>query len=158
MKKRTILYSLLAAVVLCLDFLMKRYILSNFRQGEIFGAIPFVADLIYVRNTGAAFSILSGRTQILSILSVIFCIAAAVYWVVKKPSHPLLCSSVALLFSGALGNAIDRLAYGFVVDFISIVWFDFPVFNIADMAIVTGAILLVVYEIFFDKEQSDGHA
>ncbi len=139
-----------------LDRIVKMYIMANCRVGEVFGEIPFVADFVYVQNTGAAFSILSNSTGLLGVISVVFCIAILVYWKIKKPEHPLLKTSIVLLFSGALGNAIDRIFYGFVVDFISVKWFDFPVFNIADMAIVIGAILLVIYVIFFeDKEKAE---
>ena len=64
---------------------------------------------------------------------------------------------IYLLFAGALGNAVDRIFYGFVVDFISLKWFDFPVFNIADMSIVIGAVLAVVYVIFLDRETKNEH-
>lgn len=148
---------LAAAVITLLDQLMKLHILHNYTPGTIFGGVPGVADFLYVKNTGAAFSILSGNTAILSIISVIFCIAVVVYWMIKKPSRPMLCLALVLLFAGALGNAIDRIAYGFVVDFISIKWFRFPVFNIADMAIVGGAIAAVIFVVFLDREEEKGN-
>lgn len=157
----TVLWAAAAAAVLAADRLIKAWIMGNCTPGEIFGELPFVADFIYVKNTGAAFSLLSGNTGILSAVSVLFCIAAAVFWIVKKPEHGLLRGAVAMLFAGALGNAIDRIVYGFVVDFISIKWFNFPVFNIADIAIVLGAVAAVIYVFFFDKtedpkEKADG--
>lgn len=149
----TVLWSAIAAAILAADRLVKAWIMGNCTPGEIFGELPFVSDFIYVKNTGAAFSLLSGNTGILSAISVLFCIAAVVFWIVKKPEHCLLRGAVAMLFAGALGNAIDRVAYGFVVDFISIKWFDFPVFNIADIAIVLGAAAAIVYVFFFDKQE-----
>lgn len=153
----TILWAAVAAAVLAADRIIKAWIMANCTPGEIFGELPFVSDFLYVKNTGAAFSLLSGKTGILSIVSVLFCIAAVAFWIIKKPEHGLLRAAVAMLFAGALGNAIDRIAYGYVVDFISIKWFDFPVFNIADIAIVAGAIAAVVYVFFFDKSgKADG--
>ncbi len=141
-------------LLILIDRAVKMYITANYRVGEVFGELPFVADFVYVQNTGAAFSIFSNQTAFLGILSVVFCAALLVYWKIKKPEHELLKTAMVLLFSGALGNAVDRVFLGFVVDFISIKWFNFPVFNIADMAIVIGAILLVIYVIFFeDKEK-----
>ncbi len=139
-------------VILLLDQLTKLYILNNVSVGEVFGELPYVADFIFVKNTGAAFSILSDNTWLLSTISVVFVIGILIYRVVAKPKGLLLNIALALFFAGALGNAIDRVTYGFVVDFISIKWFNFPVFNIADMAIVTGAVIAVIYVMFFDKD------
>lgn len=147
----SIIWAVISIVILSLDFAVKQYILHNCRPGEVFGAIPGIADFVYVRNTGAAFSLLSNNTSLLSVISILFCIAVILYWIRKKPRHPMLQTALSLLFAGALGNAIDRIAYKFVVDFISIRWFSFPVFNIADIAIVAGAIAAVIYVTFFDK-------
>ena len=155
-KYKYVPFYLIAAAVFISDLAVKRYILSSFETGDVFGEIPFVADFIYVRNTGAAFSILSGNTAVLGIVSIAFCIAVAIYWFRKKDKHPLVALALALLFSGALGNAVDRIAYGFVVDFISVKWFEFPVFNIADTAIVAGAVAAVLYFLFFDKGTDNG--
>lgn len=150
----TVIWAVAAAVIIMADQLVKRDILAKRAVGEIFGEIPGICDFIYVKNTGAAFSVFSGNTFMLSCISVIFAIAVIVFWIWKKPQNRLLQLSLAMIFAGAVGNGIDRAAYGFVVDFISIKWFDFPVFNIADIAKVVGAILLVLYEIIFDKTDS----
>lgn len=147
-----LLWALAATAIFLLDRLVKADIIANRAVGERFGSLPGIADFVYVKNTGAAFSMMSGRTGVLSLVSAAFCLAVIVYWAVKKPRHPLACLSLALLFSGALGNAVDRIALGYVVDFISIKWFDFPVFNIADMAIVAGAAAAAIYVILFDKD------
>ena len=82
--------------------------------------------------------------SLLSIISIVFCIAVIIYWIKKKPTHPLLCTSLTMIFSGALANAIDRIFRGFVVDFINATFINFPVFNIADIAITVGAGLLIL--------------
>lgn len=150
----SLMWSAAAAVIILLDRLVKLHILNNYTPGTVFGGIPGTADFLYVQNTGAAFSILSSNTPVLSIISILFCIAAVLYWIIKKPSHPMQCLAAVLLFAGALGNAVDRVVYGFVVDFIAIKWFSFPVFNIADMAIVGGAIAAVIYVLIFDKDDT----
>ncbi len=154
----SLIWLAVSTAVLLLDQAVKHMIVSRFIPGEHFGSVPGIADFIYVQNTGAAFSILSSKTPFLSILSVLFCIFAVCFWIIKKPRHILIKASLSALFAGALGNAVDRISNGFVVDFISIKWFDFPVFNIADIAIVLGAIALVVYMFFFDKDgkKTDG--
>lgn len=155
MKKNTIINWIwqiaLTVLLIGVDRATKLFVVSNFIPGEIFGEIPHVADFVYVRNTGAAFSVLSGRTEILSIISVVFLVAVVIYKIVKKPEGFMLNLAVVLLFSGAFGNAVDRIMYKYVVDFIDIKWFEFPVFNIADIAIVLGAIAAVICVMFFDK-------
>ena len=110
---------------------------------------------IILQNKGAAFSLLSGKLSLLSIISVVFCVCAVIYWIKKKPTHPLLCTSITMMFAGAFGNAIDRIFRGFVIDYIQTSFINFPVFNIADIGITVGAILLVVYFIWFDKEDKN---
>ncbi len=151
-----LVYILIGLVFFVGDFLSKRYILSNVSLGETFGSFTPLIDFTYVQNKGAAFSILSGKINFLAIISVIFCIGLIIYVIVKKPSNKLLCISLAMIFSGALGNAIDRLFYGFVVDFIETTFVNFAVFNIADIAITVGAVLLGIYLIFFDKDTKNG--
>ena len=145
----TVICVILAALIIAADRLSKIFTVSAAEVGGKFGEIPYLADFIYVKNTGAAFSMFSGKVSVLSV-----CIGVIVYFIVKKPKSKLMCISLALLFSGAAGNAIDRVANGYVVDFISLKFINFPVFNIADIAITVGAALLVIYMIFFDREQS----
>ena len=152
----TVLSIIIAAVFFFADFVTKRYVLSNVSVGETFGSFTPLIDFTYVQNTGAAFSIMSGKMGVLSIVSVAFCISVVVYWILKRPTQRLLCISLAMIFGGALGNAVDRIFYGFVVDFIETTFIDFPVFNIADIGITVGVALLMIHFIFFDKEESNG--
>ncbi|MBR5270903.1 MAG: signal peptidase II [Clostridia bacterium] len=151
-----IIYILIGLVFLLSDFFTKQYILANVPLGETFGSFTSLINFTYIQNKGAAFSLLNGRLELLSLISVVFCIAIIVYIIIKKPTHKLLCISLSMLLSGALGNAIDRIFYGFVVDFIETTFVDFAIFNIADIAITVGAILLAIYAIFFDKDAKNG--
>lgn len=153
----SVIWTAVAAAVIAVDRIFKYIVMTGYSEGNVIGELPGFFDFVYVRNTGAAFSLFSDMTLLLGIVSILFCICVAVYWFVRKPKSNIKRAAVALLFSGALGNAIDRIFYGFVVDFISLKWFDFPVFNIADVAIVVGAFTAVIYVIFFDKESSDEH-
>ena len=147
---------LLAVFVIVSDRAVKVYIIANCRQGEVFGELPGVADFLYVRNTGAAFSILNDNTALLAVISIVFLIAVVLYKIIRKPKHFMENLAVTLFFAGGLGNAIDRIQYKFVVDFIDLKWFDFPVFNIADIAVVGGAIAAIIFVLFFDKEKKNG--
>ena len=150
------IYGIIAALIVIADFLTKYFIKNNIALNDVFFSAPKLVDLTYVQNRGAAFSMFSGRVSVLSVVSIAFCVGVVIYWVVKKPENPLLCTAVSMMFAGALGNAVDRIFYGFVVDFIAVRFIDFPVFNIADMAITIGAALVIIYVIFFDKDGKNG--
>ena len=145
------IWLIITILITAADQVTKYFVASSMTLGETSFSLGLF-DITYVRNEGAAFSLLSGRMSLLSIISVVFCIAVIIWWLKKKPTHPMLCTSVMLLFAGALGNAIDRRARGYVVDFIRTTFIDFPIFNIADIAITVGACLLILYEIAFNKE------
>lgn len=151
-----LIWIIIAAVIVALDQLTKYLVMTNISPMDSVRVLPGLFDFVYVKNTGAAFSILSDNTMLLSIISVLFCLGVAGYWYMRKPDKPLVKISLTMLFAGALGNAIDRIFRGFVVDFISTTFIDFPVFNVADIAITCGAALLMIYLIFFDKDEKNG--
>ena len=147
-----IVYALLAILIIAVDRVVKNWIMLNVSLGETFAHLPLF-DFTYVQNEGAAFSILSGRLGILSLISVAFCVVVLLYFIIKKPKQPLWCVSLSMMFGGAFGNAWDRIFYGYVVDFIETTFMDFAIFNIADIAITVGAALMVIWVCFFDKEK-----
>lgn len=150
-----LIWTSVAAFIVVLDQLTKYWVMNGIGN-KVIHAIPGLIDFVYVKNTGAAFSILSDSTTLLGVISVLFCLGVLVYWYFKKPEHILLKTSLTLLFAGALGNAVDRIFRGYVVDFIETVFIEFPVFNVADIAITFGAVIMAIYVIFFDKDEKDG--
>ncbi len=144
-----------ALLIILADQLAKYFVASGMSVGDTAFSVLNIFDITYVQNRGAAFSLLSGKLSLLSIISVAFCIGVVIWWIKKKPTHPLLCTAVTMMFAGAFGNAIDRIFRGFVVDFIRTLFIDFPVFNIADIGITVGAVLLIVYTIWFDREDKN---
>ena len=122
--------------------LIKHFILLGIRIKIIKGFLY----ITYVKNTGAAFSIFRNNTIFLIILSILV-IGLLFYYLNKKEKITKLENiSYGLILGGAIGNLFDRILYGYVIDFIDIYIFkyDYPVFNIADMAIVIGVIILVI--------------
>ena len=130
-----------------------KYIALTRLEGLEVTVIPKVIDFVYVKNNGAAFNILAGKIELLSLISVVFAVGVIWYIIYKNPQNKMFRLSLMLLFAGAVGNVIDRIFRGFVVDFIKTTFIDFPVFNIADIAIVCGAILLSVYVLFFENRK-----
>lgn len=149
------IWLIISILIIIADQLVKYFVATGMSVGDTAFSVLNLFDITYVQNQGAAFSILSGKLSILSLISVIFCVGVVVYWIKKKPTHPLLCTALTMMFAGAFGNAIDRIFRGFVVDYIQTTFINFPVFNIADIGITVGAALLVLYVILFDKEDKN---
>lgn len=150
-----VLWCVTAAVLIIIDQLTKYLIVNNLALYESVRIIPKLFNFTYVQNTGAAFSILEEHTWILSAVSVAFCVGLLIFMFFKKPESKFLRLCLVMIFAGAFGNAIDRLFLGYVVDFIETAFMDFPVFNFADILITSGAVLLIVYELFFDRVQNE---
>ncbi len=116
-------------------------------------------SLTYVENRGAAFGMLQGGKWLFVVLTVVVCIVCAVYYVKLAEQNRLLIvrSAIVLICGGAIGNMIDRLFRGYVVDMLdfNIFGYDFPVFNFADICVCIGAFLLVVGIVFFDREEKE---
>ncbi|MBQ9975977.1 MAG: signal peptidase II [Clostridia bacterium] len=112
--------------------------------------IPGILDFTYVENRGAAFGMLSNSRWIFMTVSVVFIFVLIYVLKQKYSSNTLYTVSLCLFLGGGIGNMIDRVFLGYVVDFVEFTFVDFAVFNVADSAISIGAVLFVVYLIFFD--------
>jgi signal peptidase II len=150
---------LAAAAVIVADQATKTLVLGRFALGERLELASFL-NLVLVYNKGAAFSFLSDAAGWQTPLLVLFALAAAgivTVLIVKKPQEKLLCAGLALILGGALGNLIDRLRFGQVVDFIDfhLRGYHWPAFNVADSAITIGAALLIL-EGFLHHERRAG--
>jgi signal peptidase II len=141
----------IALVVILLDQLTKTLILGDFRYGESRTVTSFF-NVVRVHNTGAAFNFLAGASgwQRWFFVGLGAVASAVIVWMLKKhPGQKLFCFAIAMILGGAIGNVIDRLIHGYVVDFIQLHYAGsaFPSFNLADSAITLGAICLVLDEL-----------
>ncbi len=146
----------LAALIVILDQITKLWISNSFVYGEGLRVTNFF-NLVLAHNAGAAFSFLSDAGGWQRWLFSAIAVVAAVWitWLLRKHAQEkLFCFALALILGGALGNLIDRIAYGYVVDFLDFYWksYHFPTFNVADAAITCGATLLVL-ESFMKKQE-----
>ncbi len=114
-----------------------------------------VINLSYYENTGAAFSIFRDKILFLIIITSIFLLIGVYLLVSKKVSKKFMVISFALIIAGGAGNLIDRIFRGYVVDYIEVRLFNFAVFNFADSCVVIGAIMLLIYMLFFDKPKKE---
>lgn len=111
-------------------------------------------NLTYQENTGAAFSILRDKQLFLIILTSIIILGVIILMVTKRVKKPVYIWSFALIVAGGVGNLIDRIAYGYVVDFVDVRIIKFAVFNFADICAVVGTIMLIVFYIVDEMKSS----
>ena len=142
---------IIAAIIL-FDQLIKLAAAGVLSQlpNQTFVFIPGFANFSYVQNSGAAFSMFSNGTLVLTILSI--ALAAVLFFVLlktKKYKSMLLRLSLCFIIGGAIGNIIDRLAFGYVRDMINFTFVKFAVFNVADSFVSIGAVLLAIFLIFY---------
>lgn len=159
----TALSVLLSLALLALDQWVKRYITLTLPLGETRPLLPGLVELKTVHNYGAAWSSFSGERWLLVIATSLIVLALLALLVRRVVRHPLGTLACCLIVSGGLGNILDRVRLGYVVDMFNFQFIDYPVFNVADMCIVSGCILgLIYYQWFYEKYdkrgKSDGNA
>ncbi len=147
-----VVYFLLSGALVVVDQVVKYLV----RQGiPLHTAVDFLPGmaLTYVQNTGAAFSLFQEHTWLLTLLSGVVSAALVVALARKIFPHWWGMLALALLLGGAVGNFIDRLLLGYVTDMFATTFISFPVFNVADIGVVLGGLLLCVYVIFSFAEE-----
>lgn len=135
-------------LLVVLDQSVKFLVKTNIPLGGHEPFIPYILGLTHIHNTGAAFSMLSGARWFFVVLTVVFVIFALWILLKKKITHPMGVWSMALVIGGAIGNLIDRAAYGYVVDMFETLFMNFAIFNVADIFVVVGGIGFCVYYAF----------
>lgn len=144
---RLLLWLGIALLIILLDQFTKTLILGHFQLGDSRYVTSFF-NVVRVHNTGAAFSFLAGASGWQRWFFVGLGAVATIFitWMLRRHGHQtLFASALTLILGGAIGNVVDRLLHGYVVDFIQVHWggWYFPSFNVADCAITLGAILLI---------------
>ncbi len=143
------LYALLVLFLVAADQLVKYLVLRNISVGEHIVLIPGVVELTHVDNTGAAFSLLSNYTWVLALVSLVVSVVLAAALFKGFFKHPLGKAVLSVLLAGAVGNLIDRVFRGYVVDMINVLFVNFAVFNVADICVVAGGFAAVAYYLFW---------
>jgi signal peptidase II len=159
MKKYLILVAL-SGFIICLDQATKLYIYTQFQIGETVPVWQNFFNITYVQNFGAAFGFLREANETfrsIFFLSVPPMAAVIIFFMLRSTPKTDLVSILSLssIFGGAIGNYIDRLRYGFVVDFLDFHYyrsFEYPAFNVADISIVTGICVMLLVEFLRSKK------
>jgi len=145
-------YAILTVILVAVDQLVKYLVLQNIQFGEHVPFIPYLLELTYVENTGAAFSMFSEHTWMLTLVSAVMSVLLAVAIRKNFFRHPLGKFCLTLVLSGAIGNLIDRALRGYVVDMFNVLFMRFAVFNVADIYVVVGGIATALYYLFLEPK------
>lgn len=161
--KKHISCSIMIILIVAFDQITKYFASLKLADGSVAKFIPGVVQFKYAENTGMAFSMLSGARWVFIALTVVVCVGVFYYLFSNRCKSLWLYWSFGVILSGGIGNLIDRIRFGYVVDFIEPTFVNFAIFNIADCAVTCGAVVLVgylLYDAFKDvkkpKENSDG--
>ena len=134
-------YLIVISILCFLDQYSKVYISLNINK--LINKDILILTIEYIRNYGAAFNILSGSRVFLSLISIISTIIL-IYFIFIREDKRINKYGLSFIAAGSIGNGVDRIFYGYVIDFIKIKFVDFPVFNIADIAINIGILVMII--------------
>lgn len=146
------LAAVIAVFAVIADQISKYFVVQTM---ELHETVPFINGFMsfyHTRNTGAAFSMLSNNRWVFMVMSAVSMIIITVLLVKEYKRHKLMTVSLAMVLGGGIGNMIDRIRLGYVVDFFKTDFVRFAIFNVADCFVTVGAILLAVYVIFYESK------
>lgn len=140
---------MIIAVIIVLDRISKVCVSSYMTPGESFRFVGEILKITYVRNSGAAFSMFSGHTMLIAVLTGA-AIAVIIVWIIFRSKSLFYSIPLAMIAGGGVGNLFDRIRYGYVIDMLDLK--SFAVFNVADIFVCCGCILLCIAIIFSGKK------
>ena len=153
MKKRGIVAGIIAALIV-LDQMVKAYVVQNIALGEIKSWIPNLVSLTYLQNRGAAFSMLQNQQWFFAVITLVV-MAGAIWYLHKHIEDSFwIVFGLVLIIAGGLGNFIDRISQGFVVDMFHLDFVNFAIFNVADSYLTVGVVVLLLAML---KEEMNGN-
>lgn len=156
MTRLLVVYFLISALLVGFDQWSKYLTVQNISLGETKEFIPGFLSLTHLRNTGAAWSLLEGKMIFFYVITVI--VSVVIIYLLIKNYKKSVWYSVGLSFvlAGAIGNFIDRVRLGYVVDMLQTDFMNFPIFNVADSTLVVGVICIFIYLILDEKARKEG--
>jgi len=153
--KEWIGYGWIFACIVLLDQFSKYLVLHHLRPVDVYDLWPGVFRLNYEENTGAAFSMMSGKKWFTIGFATVALIVFVVYMIKNYRNSKLAMIFSAMVVGGGIGNLIDRVRIGYVVDYIEVRLFRFAIFNFADICVTVGIIILMIFILFGGKSSSE---
>ena len=153
MKKRGIV-AVIILLLIGLDQLVKNYVVQQIPLGEVRSWIPNLVSLTYLQNRGAAFSMLQDQQWLFAVITLVVMVGAIWYLHKHMGDSLWLVFGLILIIAGGLGNFIDRMSQGFVVDMFHLDFINFAIFNVADSYLTVGVIVLLIAML---KEEVNGN-
>lgn len=148
------IYWIISALIIGLDQWVKWLIVNNFALGETKSVIPGILSLNHIRNFGAAWSLLEGKMWFFTVVTIIAVVVILTLMIKNRSNgNRWFMIGLTLILAGALGNFIDRVRLGYVIDMFQTDFMNFPIFNVADISLVIGVICVLIYIILDEKEQ-----
>ena len=148
-----ILFLCISVLVIVADYFTKMLAVNVFKVNEI-TVIKDILYFTYVENRGAAFGMLQNHRWIFITVTTVVIALIILYVLIKKPKRKIELTALSLICGGGIGNMIDRIFLSYVVDFIDVRIINFPVFNVADCAVVIGCGLLILYLLFIEGKEN----
>ena len=147
---------IIIAALVAIDQIIKLLVIEHLEPIGSLTLIDGFIQLNYAENTGAAFGSFSGKTSLLSVFTLVVIIAGIVYLMVKKRRIDVEYICITLILSGGIGNLVDRVFRGYVVDYIEFLFVDFAIFNFADILVTCSCFVLagwLLYEIYQESKK-----
>ena len=146
-----LLWIIVIVASVLLDQITKMIVVNSMELYQSVCVIDKVFSFTYIHNYGAAWGMLSDHRWVFILVTAIAIVILPIFLYRYRKLHFMFGFSLSLIIGGAIGNMIDRVFLGYVVDFLEATFIDFPVFNVADICVVCGAIMMFVYIAFIDK-------
>lgn len=148
------IYWIISTLIIGLDQWVKWLIVDNFALGETKSVIPGILSLNHIRNFGAAWSLLEGKMWFFTVVTIIAVVVILTLMIKNRSNgNRWFMIGLTLILAGAIGNFIDRVRLGYVIDMFQTDFMNFPIFNVADISLVIGVICVLIYIILDEKEQ-----
>lgn len=146
----------LVGILVVLDQLTKVLALQYLKPVGSVTVFPHALDFTFVENRGVAFGLFSGQRWFILLVTAVICVGLIWYWksLPQKKEYQPLRISLLLILGGAISNILDRLFRGYVVDYLEVTFIDWPVFNLADIFVVVGTILMAIMVLFVLKDEA----
>ncbi|WP_165006608.1 MULTISPECIES: signal peptidase II [unclassified Enterococcus] len=148
-----IIYWIFSGILIGIDQWVKWWITGQLALGETRSVIPGVLSLNHIRNTGAAWSMLEGKMWFFTVVTIVAVVVVITLMIRNRTNgNRWFMIGLSLILAGAIGNFIDRIRLGYVVDMFQTDFMNFPIFNVADISLVCGVICILIYIILDEKE------